>query len=89
MAPDESLLLAIPNELEGQRVRLRPYRSDDAAAYWEAVEEARAHLALWLPWVHRFESFENARAYVLRAEAQWILRDDLTMGIFDRGTLAP
>ena len=80
------ILIDIPEELQGPRVLVRPYRPEDAEALWEAVEESRAHLSPWLPWVHNYRSPDDARAFVMRARARWLLREDLTVGIFDRGS---
>jgi RimJ/RimL family protein N-acetyltransferase len=80
------ILIDIPEELQGPRVLVRPYRPEDAEALWEAVEESRAHLSPWLPWVHDYRSHDDARAFVVRARTRWLLREDLTVGIFDRGS---
>ena len=76
----------VPNELPGPRVLLRPYRLKDAPEFLEAIEESRAHLEPWLPWVSEIRSLADARADLARLRARWFARDDLTMGIFDRKT---
>ncbi len=53
---------------------------------WDAVEESRQHLAAWVPWVHKLQSLDDERAAIIRMRAHWMLREDLTVGIFDRGT---
>jgi RimJ/RimL family protein N-acetyltransferase len=78
------LLIDIPEQLDGPRVSVRPYRSEDAPAVWEAIEESRAHLAPWMPWVHDHRSVDDVRAFIARARARWLLREDLTVGIFER-----
>jgi RimJ/RimL family protein N-acetyltransferase len=83
-APESALLLELPRELRGPRVLLRPYRPEDAPALWEAVEESREHLARWLPWAGSLRSSADVRLTIIRMQARWILREDLTMGIFDR-----
>ena len=55
-------LVAIPTALSGPRVLLRPYLPRDAAAFLEAIEESRAHLEPWLPWVQSVRSLADARA---------------------------
>ncbi len=77
------IVIDLPEELRGPRVLLRPYRSEDAPALWEAIEESRAHLAPWMPWVADYHSVEDAAAYVQRAQERWRLREDLAVGIFD------
>lgn len=80
------ILLDIPEELHGPRVLLRPVRPEDAQAVWEAKEESFEHLRAWLPWAERERSFEDSVAFIARARARWLLREDLTVGIFDRAS---
>jgi ribosomal-protein-serine acetyltransferase len=76
----------IPAELRGPRVLLRPLSLRDARAVWEAIEESRAHLSPWLPWVHTVRSLDDERTVIGRLRARWKLRQGLTVGIFDRIT---
>ena len=45
-------------------IDIRPYRSDDVAALYEAVIESREELAPWMPWCHPGYSIEDTRAWV-------------------------
>ena len=76
-------LIALPAELPGSRVLLRPYRADDAEQLFAAIDESRDHLRPWLGWVDQYASIADTRAYCIRCEANWLLRTDLTLGIFD------
>lgn len=76
----------IPDQLLGPRVLLRPLHPGDAPAVWEAVEESRERLAAWMPWVVTLRSLEDERAVIEGMHARWLLREDLTVGIFDRAT---
>ena len=76
--------IELPAELLGPRVLLRPYREDDAQQLWEAIDGARAHLAAYMPWVEFYQSPEDAPVQARRLAARWLMREDLTMGIFDR-----
>src|SRR5687768_2500502 len=76
--------IELPDEMVGQRVVLRPYREEDADALWDAVEESRAHLAPWMPWVGEYRSSADARSFAREARARWLLRDDLAVGIFEK-----
>jgi hypothetical protein len=82
----DPVMIDVPEELDGPRVRLRPLRADDALAVWEAIEESRAHLAPWVSWVHDLHSLDDQRATIARLWARWVLRESLTVGIFDRAT---
>ena len=80
----DSQAIRLPTELRAERLTLRPYRTGDAQALYEAVEESRARLRLWLDWVDDFDSFDHARYYVAGAANDWARRRDLFFGIFDR-----
>lgn len=82
-APASPVLIDVPEQLDGPRVRVRPYRSDDAQALWEAVDESREHLGPWLPWVNSYASADDARVTIARMQAEWLLREDLPLGVFD------
>jgi len=76
------LLVNMPDRLSGPRIVVRPYAPEDAAVVLAGVEQSRADLAHWLPWVDRFRSLDDARALVARSRGQWILREDFVAGIF-------
>ena len=80
------ILLDIPNEIAGPRLIVRPYLESDASALWEAVDASRTFLAPWMPWIADWKVPEFAREVIRRNSAKWILREDLTMGMFDRET---
>lgn len=79
-------LIHVPERLVGERVVVRPYEENDAPQIWEAVEESREHLAPWVDWVHEYRSPEDARAFVIRAYARWLLRENLMVGVFEKET---
>lgn len=78
------ILREVPEELTGERVLLRPFRVEDAEGVYEAVAESLAHLQPWLPWATPEYDLTEAQAFVRRARAHWILRDDLPLGIWRR-----
>jgi RimJ/RimL family protein N-acetyltransferase len=84
-SPTPPTLIALPDELHGPRVLLRPYRAEDAAAAFAAVEESREHLRPWVPWAESNATVEETRDYCIRCTANWLLRSDLTLGIFEAG----
>ena len=75
------ILIDVPEELRGDRVVVRRYRTEDAEAVWTAIDESRERLLPWLPWVEGYRP-DDARAFVARARARWLLREDLGLGIF-------
>lgn len=86
MAGAQPLLVDLPDELPGPRVTVRRYRDDDAPLVWAAVDESRATLGDWMPWTSAYKTPPDAVAFVRRAQARWLLREDLVAGIFERTT---
>lgn len=78
--------IEVPERLTGPRVLLRPYVADDIPAFWESLDESRAHMNPWEPWVNQYREPEALRPRITRAQALWAQRRELSMGIFDRGT---
>lgn len=76
-------LIDLPDELNGPRVTLRPYREDDAPQIHEAVAESRQQLRPWVNWVDDMATLDDCRDYCLRCAARWTLRADLSLGIFE------
>ncbi len=63
---------------------LRAYQADDAEPLWEALEESRSHLHPWLRhWPSR-TLLDEVRIELARLRAQWLTRQHLAFGIFDR-----
>ncbi len=79
-----SILRDLPEEIVGQRVRLRPYRAGDGAALWEAVEESREHLRPWLPWADTHRTPDDSEGFARRFHARWLLREDMVVGVWER-----
>src|SRR5262249_31580188 len=67
----------------GERVLVRPYRLEDAAALQEAVAESRDHLRPWMPFADQHQTVDESRDFIVRSMAHWLLRDDLTVGLWD------
>jgi ribosomal-protein-serine acetyltransferase len=78
------ILVDPPVPLTGERVMVRPYRPGDGQALWEAVEESREHILPWLPWGPTHASPADSEAFVRRSHANWHLREDMPLGIWDR-----
>jgi ribosomal-protein-serine acetyltransferase len=71
------------DELRGERVLVRPYRLEDAEELQAAVAESRVHLLPWLPWATGHQTVEESRDIITRFMAQWLVREDMTVGLFD------
>lgn len=83
------ILRDLPTEIVGERVLLRPYRPGDGEAIWQAIDESRESLRPWLPWVDATKSAADSEMAARRAAGRWLLREDLTVGVWERtiGTL--
>jgi ribosomal-protein-serine acetyltransferase len=75
-------LLALPDELRGERIVLRPYRHGDGATFFAAVDRHREELKTWVAWVDRYRTPDDAEAYVRRMAGKWLTREALIVGIW-------
>ena len=75
-------LIPLPDELRSPRLLLRPFRPADADQVFAAVDESRAHLRPWMAWVDGHASVDNSHDWCARCAANWLLRTELTVGIF-------
>src|SRR4051812_38961936 len=76
-------LIELPEELQGPRVLLRPYRDSDAEQVFAAIDESRDHLRPWMPWVDDHVTVEDTREFCIRCAANWLLRSELPLAMFD------
>lgn len=77
-------LLPLFDQLEGDRVTVRSYHASDARALYEAIEESREHIRPWLPFAD--ETFEQASDWVIRQHAAWLLRTNLSTGVWEQSS---
>jgi RimJ/RimL family protein N-acetyltransferase len=80
----DPLLIDVPEQLEGPRVVLRPFRAGDGAAVWPAVEESRQEVALWQDWIESHRSPRHSELAVRRLRLKFIARECLYFGIWLR-----
>lgn len=79
-------LIPLFDELRGERVLIRPYRESDAAAMLEAHAESRDLLRPWMPFADLHHTVEEKRDSCIRWMAQWLLREQLVVGFWDKET---
>ncbi len=79
-------LIPLFEELRGERIIVRPYRQSDAQALFEAVAESRDHLRPWLPFADEHQTVEESRDWIIHQEANWLLREDLIVGVWEAAT---
>jgi RimJ/RimL family protein N-acetyltransferase len=86
MASVDPLQIDLPDQLEGERVIVRPWAERDSADLWDAIDSSREHLETWMPWVDRYRNPDNALEYCRRSLARWLLREDLAVAIVEKAT---
>jgi len=79
-------LIPLFEELRGERIVVRPYRESDAQDLFEAVAESREHIRPWLPFADAHQTIEESRDWIIQMMAQWLLRADLILGMWDAST---
>jgi ribosomal-protein-serine acetyltransferase len=79
-------LIPLFKELRSERITIRPYRESDAQAIFEAVAESRDHVRPWLPFADEHQTVEESRDWIIHTMAQWLLREDLAIGIWETAT---
>jgi RimJ/RimL family protein N-acetyltransferase len=80
----DALLEDVPDHLVTERLILRSARGDDAATLNAAVCESLADLRPYMPWAQTAPSLAQSNAECRRLQARFLLREDLTMFIFER-----
>lgn len=80
------LLIPLFDELRGERVIVRPYREEDAAALHEAVAESREHIRPWLPFADLHQTVEESLLWIIEQKSQWIIRRNMNCAIVDKET---
>lgn len=82
MADEERMKIELPEEIVGERIILRPWRESDAEAFFAEIDCSREHISRWLPWPDQYHQVEDARPFLRRAAALWLLREEFIFGIF-------
>ena len=80
----EPLLEDVPERIETARLILRMARGDDAAAMNAAVCESLDDLRVYMPWAQSAPSLAQSNADCRRMQGKFLLREDLSLFIFER-----
>jgi RimJ/RimL family protein N-acetyltransferase len=84
--PRFQTLIPLFDELQGERVIVRPYHQEDAQALYEAVAESRDHIRPWLPFADEHQSVEESLDWIIHQEANWLLRESLPLSVWERAS---
>ncbi|KAI9336372.1 acyl-CoA N-acyltransferase [Obelidium mucronatum] len=66
------LSIAVPTQIETERLVLRAFREDDALAFHEAIEPALPTLRKWITSTVQENTIENQKARIAKAHKDWI-----------------
>lgn len=71
------LLIDLPEQIETQRLILRPPRVGEGAAVNAGILESLNELAPWMPWARTAPSVEDTEANIRNAIAKTLTREDI------------
>jgi RimJ/RimL family protein N-acetyltransferase len=80
----EPLYETVPDRIETARLVIRCARSSDAASLNAAICESIESLRVYMPWAQAEPSLEESEAQCRRMQANFLLRQDLSMLMFER-----
>jgi len=82
----DPLLIDIPERIESERLALCCPRSGDGEALHAAVSSSLELLRPWAHWAREVPSVDASEAYCRRMHARFILREDLVLLVFEKGS---
>ena len=80
------ILLDISMPIKTSRLLLRPPIPGDGAELNAAIIESFPELHAWMPWAVEKPTLSDSEENVRRAHADWILRKDLRILVFDQAS---
>ena len=81
----EPLLIDLPEQIETERLILRPPRVGEGAMINAAIRESLAELSPWMPWATPAPTVEQTEANVRQAIAQTTARQDIRIHLHLKG----
>lgn len=82
MADIHPILREVPDQIETERLILRPPRPGDGAVVNAAIHESLAELRPWMPWAMAENRVEDSEIFARRAAADYLMRHALPLLIF-------
>jgi RimJ/RimL family protein N-acetyltransferase len=80
----QPILLNLPIPIRTPRLLMRYLLPGEGAELNAAIRESYKELRKWMPWAEKLPTLDESETFVRQAQAQWILRQDFTLPIFDR-----
>jgi RimJ/RimL family protein N-acetyltransferase len=86
MTVKSPLLIELPMPITTERLIIRPSENGEGGIISEAVLESFDQLEPWIPWARQKPTAEDSEIALRQANARWISREDLRLGIYDKKT---
>jgi RimJ/RimL family protein N-acetyltransferase len=83
---DEPILLDVPEQIDTERLLIRPPRLGDGAAVNVAVRESFNELQPWMPWAEEIPSVEQSEIFARESAARFARREELPLLLFERSS---
>ncbi len=77
------ILIDLPTPIRTPRLLIRHYIPGDGSETNQAVRDSFSELTQWMPWADVMPSPQDSEAFVRECHANWFLREDFTLPIFD------
>lgn len=82
----DPILLEIPDQFESDRLTLRVPRAGDGPGVNAAVMDSLETLRPWMPWAQAAPSVEQSEINCRRAWGQFLLRQDIVLRLYLKGS---
>jgi RimJ/RimL family protein N-acetyltransferase len=82
----DPMLIEIPDELETERLTIRVPRAGDGPDVNAAIMRSLDTLQPWMPWAKEPPSVEESESRCRKARAKFLLREDITLRLYLKGT---
>lgn len=89
MHPEDPILLDFPDRLQTARLDIRAPRPGDGAVVHDSIAETLQDLRAFpasMAWAQAEQTVASSERFCRQGAAQWLLRTDLPMLLFDRAT---
>ena len=82
----DPMLMEIPDEFETERLTIRVPRAGDGPDVNAAIMRSLETLQPWMPWAKEAPSVEESESRCRMARAKFLLREDITLRLYLKGT---
>ncbi|MBN1678892.1 MAG: GNAT family N-acetyltransferase [Anaerolineae bacterium] len=76
------ILISLPDQIESERLIIRPPRAGDGDEVNAAIHESMPELRPWMPWAQVTPTPEETEIVMRQKAAEWLLREDLMLTLW-------